>query len=645
MQEYIYAQMAKYIPTNNWPAIKRATIRANLAFGYIYDEDNPLLSHVDPALQPVLEEALDNVDQGFSLAEVAEWLQDKLGIPVTRMSVGSMWNRVRRVDKDNPRAIALKRRARKLAPKTPKDKAEREAKRKLQGAKHSVTMRERKLKTFEPKPQELFAPTGDFYMTMPTTETFEEQSIVFRANDGPQTDFLAATEQEVLYGGAAGGGKSYALLADPMRYFGHPDFNGLLVRRTNDELRELKWKSKGLYPKAFPGATWREKDSMWLFPSGAQFWMTYLESDDDLSRYQGQAFSWIGFDELTHWNTPNAWIYMSSRLRNTTNDKTPQGKIPLSMRATTNPGGPGHGWVKRMFIDPAPYGDPFPATDVETGKPLVWPEGDKLGRSGPLFYRRFIPAKLSDNPYLYTDGQYEANLMGQNEAKRRQLLDGDWSLADGAAFPEFRHNLHVAVPFEVPNDWRRFRSCDYGYSTWAAVHWYAIDPAYDTLVVYRELYVTHKTGQELSIMVQEAERGENIQYGMLDSSVWHQRGQTGPSIAEEMIMSGTRWRPADRSSGSRTNGKNRLHELLKIDEFTGKPGIIFFNTCRQIIADLPIIPVDPDGNEDIDPHYTSDHAYDSIRYGIMSRPRAVSAFDFNPNVGYSYRPASKRFGY
>jgi hypothetical protein len=146
-------------------------------------------------------------------------------------------------------------------------------------------------------------------------------------------------------------------------------------------------------------------------------------------------------------------------------------------------------------------------------------------------------------------------------------------------------------------------------------------------------------------MVKEAELRENVQYGMLDSSVWHQRGQTGPSVAEEMILAGTRWRPADRSSGSRTNGKNRLHELLKVNEDTGKPGIIFFENCRQIIADLPIIPADPDGQDDIDVRYASDHAYDSIRYGIMSRPRANTPFDFSSPITSSYRPASLRVGY
>ena len=113
-----------------------------------------------------------------------------------------------------------------------------------------------------------------------------------------------------------------------------------------------------------------------------------------------------------------------------------------------------------------------------------------------------------------------------------------------------------------------------------------------------------------------------------------------------MISEGCRWRPSDRSAGARVAGKNRMHELLKIDEITEKPGIIFFNTCRQIIADLPVIPADPKGSDDIDGRYTSDHAYDSVRYGIMSRPRSGSPFDFGTGVPQkTYRSSDATFSY
>ena len=119
------------------------------------------------------------------------------------------------------------------------------------------------------------------------------RDIIFEPNAGPQTTFLAATEQEVLYGGAAGGGKSYSLVADPVRYLNNPNARMLLVRRSTEELRELISVSKQLYPRAIPGIKFMERDKTWVAPSGATLWMSYLDRDDDVMRYQGQAFNWI----------------------------------------------------------------------------------------------------------------------------------------------------------------------------------------------------------------------------------------------------------------------------------------------------------------------------------------------------------------
>ena len=167
----------------------------------------------------------------------------------------------------------------------------------------------------------------------PKEEQVPSGEIIFQPNPGPQTEFLAASEQEVLYGGAAGGGKSYAMVVDPIRYFDNTKFQGLLLRRSTEELRELINISKQLYPKFDPGANWTERDKTWRFSSGASLWMSYLERDDDVLRYQGQAFNWIGFDELAQWPTPYPWDYMRSRLR------TSKGSgLPLCMRACVDEG-------------------------------------------------------------------------------------------------------------------------------------------------------------------------------------------------------------------------------------------------------------------------------------------------------------------
>lgn len=614
-----------------WANKTRPNATARIQYGYKANEDDPLVIEPDETLVPLIEEAMDYLDNGYSTRKVAEWLTEKAQRKISHQGVLLVWRANR---PDSPRIAALDKANKKRKPKTRKEKAIAAVKRKRSDAKRIQTLMTKKLAAHEPKNE--ISDTLDFA----AYEKEEVQrEVVFAPNPGPQTEFLAASEQEVLYGGAAGGGKSFGLLADPMRYFHNPNFNGLILRRTNDELRELIWKSQELYPKAFPGAKWAEKKSQWTLPSGAKLWLTYLEREDDVRRYQGLAFSYIAFDELTQHPTPFAWDYMRSRLRTTDPD------LPIFMRATTNPGGAGHGWVKRMFIDPAPANQAFVATDLNSGEPLEYPEGhEKAGQ--PLFSRRFIPASLTDNPYLMEGGQYEANLLSLPENQRRQLLEGDWAVADGAAFPEFRQSVHVVEPFDIPHNWVRFRSADYGYSSWSAVHWYAIDPAFETLIVYRELYLSKHTGKDLGRAVLDAEMGDSIKFGILDSSCWHNRGQIGPSIAEEMITMGCRWRPSDRTAGARVAGKNQLHERLKVDEDTGHPGIVFFNTCRQIIADLPVIPSCPKGSDDIDQRYASDHTYDSLRYGLMSRPRSLSPFDMGRGVPErNYKPSDSTFGY
>ncbi len=614
-----------------WKTKQRKNDRAKIPYAYKASDDDPLVLIPDTKLTPFIEEALIHLDNGNSFRKVSDWLTSKTGKKISHQGIANIWKALRD-PKSNARFKALEKDKRRKAPKTKAEREERNARKKVATAKRSITVAKKKLAKYQDEESESFSDGLDFDAAP------KEREIVFQPNEGPQTDFLAANEREVLYGGAAGSGKSYSILADPMRYFGNSSFSGLLVRRTNDELRELIWKSQELYPKAYKGAKWQEKKSQWVFPSGARLWMTYLEQEKDVLRYQGQAFCYIAFDELTQHPTPFAWNYMRSRLRST--DKS----LPLYMRATTNPGGVGHGWVKRMFIDPSPENKAFPATDIETGEILRFPKGHPQEGS-TLFERRFIPARLKDNPYLFKDGQYEANLLSLPENQRRQLLEGDWSVADGAAFTEFRLHHHVCEPFEIPENWIRFRSCDFGYSSFSAVHWFAIDPNFETLYVYRELYVSKHTGRDLAKAILSLERGEDIVYGVLDSSCWHNRGQIGPSIAEEMIAEGCRWRPSDRSAGARVAGKNRLHERMKVDPVTDKAGIVFFNTCRQIIADLPIIPVDPRGGDDIDSKFASDHTYDSIRYGVMSRPKAFSPWDFGDKPINQWKPADQTFGY
>ena len=454
----------------------------------------------------------------------------------------------------------------------------------------------------------------------------DTQNVIFKPNKGPQTQFLASAEREVFYGGARGGGKSYAMLVDPLRYCTKQNHRALLLRKTMPELRDMITHSQRLYGKAYPGARWREQEKEWRFPSGARIEFGYAENMTDVLRYQGQSYTWIGIDELPQYPTPDIYNFLRSSLRSV------DPAIPVFMRATGNPGNVGSQWVREMFVNPSRPNVPFHISiDTPTGIKKIT--------------RRFIPAKLQDNPYLMQTEDYYAMLSSLPEVQRKQFLEGDWDAFENSAFPEFNKDIHTVEPFDIPRSWTRFRSCDWGYSSPACVLWFAID--WDNhLWVYRELYRNKMTADVFAKQVMNMEHGEYIKYGVLDSSTWARRGDVGPSIAETMIQEGCRWRPSDRSPKSRVNGKMELHKRLKFDEELEQTRIKIFTTCTNLIRTLPLLPVDNNNPEDVDTD-AEDHAYDALRYGVMSRP-------VNPNSGVGFlqkekdpkfEPADRIFGY
>ena len=458
-------------------------------------------------------------------------------------------------------------------------------------------------------------------------EAVKEQEVIFEPNEGPQTQFLAASEREVFYGGARGGGKSYAMLIDPLRYCDKAKHRCLLLRRSMPELRDLINHSQQLYPKAFPGAKWREQEKEWRFPSGAKIEFGYAENTTDVLRYQGQSYTWIGVDELPQYPNPDIYNFLRSSLRSV------DPEIPVFMRATGNPGNVGSTWVKEMFVDPAIPNTRF-SIDIQT------PVGNRS------ITRRFIPAKLQDNPYLMQTEDYYIMLASLPEVQRKQFLEGDWGAYEDAAFPEFNRSVHVVKPFDIPKNWHRFRSCDWGYSSPACVLWFAID--FDNnLWIYRELYTKKVVADVFARKVLEMEHGEYIRYGVLDSSTWARRGDVGPSIAETMITAGCRWRPSDRSPRSRINGKLELHKRLSVRDKGDKkqPSLFVFDNCINLIRTLPLLPCDKNNPEDVDTH-TEDHAYDALRYGCMSRPINPQGNGFdNFDRNKIFKPADRVFGY
>ena len=453
-------------------------------------------------------------------------------------------------------------------------------------------------------------------------EHVNEQNVVFKPNSGPQTQFLAASEREVFYGGARGGGKSYAMLVDPLRYCSRTHHRALLIRRTMPELRDLITHSQRLYSRAFPGAKWREQEKEWRFPSGAKIEFGYAENMTDVLRYQGQSYTWIGIDELPQYPSPDIYNFLRSSLRSV------DPEIPVFMRATGNPGNVGSGWVREMFVDPS---EPNKCFTININTPV----GNKS------ITRRFIPAKLQDNPYLMQTDDYYAMLASLPEIQRRQFLDGDWDAFDNSAFPEFKKTTHVVEPFEIPKGWYKFRAADWGYSSPACVLWFAVD--YDNnLWIYRELYTSKVTADIFAQKVLQLEQGEYIGYGILDSSTWAKRGDVGPSIAETMIKVGCRWRQSDRSPKSRINGKLEVHKRLAIKD--KDPGIRVLSNCRNLIRTLGSLPIDNNNPEDVDTK-AEDHAYDALRYGCMSRPMHPGHLNRLKEQTEEYLPSDNKFGY
>ena len=453
----------------------------------------------------------------------------------------------------------------------------------------------------------------------------DEQKVIFKPNYGPQRDFLAASEREVFYGGARGGGKSYAMLVDPLRYCHKETHRALLLRRTMPELRDLITHSQRLYGRAFPGAKWREQEKEWRFPSGAKIEFGYAENMTDALRYQGQSYTWIGIDELPQYPSPDIYNFLRSSLRSV------DPNIPVYMRATGNPGNIGSQWVREMFVDPI---TPNTAFNIE----IKTPSGIKY------ITRRFIPAKLQDNPYLMQTEDYHAMLSSLPEVQRKQFLEGDWSAFENSAFPEFSITTHVVQPFDVPRNWLRFRTCDWGYSSAACVLWIAVD--FDNnFWVYREHYTQRVTADIFARQVLEKEHDEYIRYGILDSSTWARRGDAGPSIAETMIHEGCKWRPSDRAPRSRIAGKLALHKHLALDKDTNEPKLKIFSNCTNLIRTLPMLPVDRNNPEDVDTD-AEDHAYDALRYGVMSRsvhPHSYAANRYTEKE--KFKPADRIFGY
>lgn len=446
------------------------------------------------------------------------------------------------------------------------------------------------------------------------------ETIIWQPQQGPQVDLITCPVFEVFFGGARGGGKTDGMLGE---WIAHADRYGdgaigLMIRRERTQLIETIERSHQIFGR-LEGWSWKEQEKMWRSDKGARLRFAYLERDADAEAYQGHSYTRIYIEELTNFPDPKPVMKLMATLRSGAG-------VSTGFRATGNPGGPGHSWVKTRYIDPAPMG-----YEVMTDKFKNPWSGETVSRD-----RVFIPSKLNQNKFLGAD--YVANLqMAGNEALVKAWLEGDWSVIEGAFFDCWSHSRHVVRPFALPDDWLRFRSMDWGSAAPFSVGWWAVvgddtrtpcglNLPRGAIVRYREWYGASGPNLGLKLSAEEVARGikareagDKIAYGVLDPAAFAVDG--GPSIAQMMARESVVFRPADNKRVSQKgalSGWDQMRARMKGDE-AGRPMLFVFETCKDFIRTVPVLQHDPDRPEDIDTD-AEDHVADEARYGCMSRP-------------------------
>jgi hypothetical protein len=400
---------------------------------------------------------------------------------------------------------------------------------------------------------------------------------------------------------------------------------GMAIRRERTQLVELIERSKSVMQPL--GYKWHEQDKVMRGPKGGRLRFSYLEHDSDADAYQGWSLSRIYVEEAGTFPSEAPINKLQATLR------SGQG-VPCQIKMTCNPGGPGHQWVKARYrLDTHPNG--FEVFEYDFTNPFT--------KAKIVKRRVFIPSKVTDNKFLGDD--YVANLYQVgNEALVRAWLNGDWSVVEGAFFDCWDASKHVIRPFDIPADWLRFRSCDWGSARPFSVGWWAvvgdevavpgggldsrggISLPRGAIVRYREWYGASSPNVGLKLTAEEVARGilsredpgEKITYGVIDPAAFAVDG--GPSIAERMAKEGVSFRRADNKRVSQRGamgGWDMMRARLQGEH--DRPMLYVFSTCRDLIRTLPAIQHDTARPEDVDTD-GEDHALDESRYAVMSRP-------------------------
>ena len=392
---------------------------------------------------------------------------------------------------------------------------------------------------------------------------------------------MDAEEDEVLFGGAAGGGKSYGQVIDAMIFaLRHRGSKQLILRRTFAELdKSLIRVALSTYPRSI--CSFNSSSHLGKCKNGSIVDFGYCATENDVYQYQSAEYDIIRFDELTHF-TEAQYTYLISRVRGA-ND------FPKQVKSSTNPGGIGHGWVKKRFIDQA-----IPR------KPFIGEDGMK---------RIFIPSMLDDNKFLTSkDPRYKERLLALPERERKALLLGDWNIFEGQYFTEFNENIHTCEAFEIPPSWRKYRTVDYGLDRLACL-WIALSPD-GKVFVYREFCESNlPIGAAAGAIIDRTPKNEDIYATLAPPDLFSRTQETGKTKSMLFAEKGVVF---TKTSNDRECGWLAIKELLATEN--GEPRLKIFKSCFELIKCLPALAIDKIRPTDCatEPHDIT-HAPDALR--------------------------------
>lgn len=428
----------------------------------------------------------------------------------------------------------------------------------------------------------------------------------YRPFPGPQFAFDSSAEYEVLFGGAKGPGKSHAALYKPLRHVHLPLFKALFLRVDFPSLRENIDRAHRIFPTL--GATWNEQEKRYTFPSGATYEFGYAETLKDIRRYQGREPSQLVYDEIGQLADENVWTTLLAELR------SPDPTIPRQALATANPGGPGEPWLIRRFVK---------ACGEDGARVFVDP-------SEPTMTRRFIPARVTDNPIYANDVKYMATLRSLPQRKRQQLLEGQWGIGSGRGLDELNERIHIVDAFEVPEHWKVWGAYDWGFGHPFAFGWFAVNE--EGTVYLIDSVAGHRMlpwEQAARIKGKAPDRARALVYAGHDAwNVKRAHGENTPTIADTFKEYDILLR---RANIDRVQGLNNMREFVKWQGPNGErwtPRFFVMDTPsnRRGFEVLESMMTDPDDPEDVlkrdaDPETGEggDDFYDMVRYGLAER--------------------------